>query len=135
MEHPSGKVFRVYQVKARGILNHEKRENLVKGIRLKEGIAKAETIELDKISSDISRFKMTLAEGKNREVRRLCEEVGLEVLDLKRIQYGKVLLGTLPVGRFREPYFEEKSFFDKLLRKPRNPSPPRKPARSGAAKR
>jgi 23S rRNA pseudouridine2605 synthase len=135
LEHPSGNVFRVYQVKARGILNHEKRELLVKGIQFREGLAKAERIELDKISSDISRFKMTLAEGKNREVRRLCDEVGLEVLDLKRIQYGAVVLGTHPPGKYREPYFEEKSFFAKLLRKPKKSPPPKKATRSEPRKR
>ncbi len=133
MEHPSGKVFRVYQVKARGILNTERKESLLKGVRLREGVTRAERIEVDKISSDISRFKMTLAEGKNREVRRLCEQVGLDVLDLKRIQYGKVLLGPLPSGRFREPFFEEKSFFKKILSKPKSSSG--KNRRSGTKKR
>ncbi|MCA9440495.1 MAG: rRNA pseudouridine synthase [Candidatus Omnitrophica bacterium] len=130
MEHPSGRVFRVYQVKARGIMNHERKEGLLKGVRLREGIAKAERIEVEKISSDISRFKLTLAEGKNREVRRMCEQVGIEVLDLKRIQYGQIFLGPLPSGKFREPFMEEKSFFEKILRKPkknssRSPKPKR----------
>lgn len=134
MEHPSGSVFRVYRVKARGMLNDERREALLTGIRLREGIARAERIEVEKYSGGITRFQMTLAEGRNREVRRLCDQVGLEVLDLKRIQYGKILLGTLPPGKWRVPFYDEKVYLQKLLNRPEKPPAAAPPTRKKAGK-
>jgi hypothetical protein len=47
-------------------------------------------------------YRLVLAEGKNREVRRLCAAVELEVLRLKRVAYGPLELGTMPRGAWRE---------------------------------
>ena len=48
-----------------------------------------------------SLLEVELREGKNREVRRLCETLGLEVLSLQRTQIGSIKLGELRVGRWR----------------------------------
>ena len=51
-------------------------------------------------------LRFVLREGKKRQIRRMCEQVGLHVVGLKRIRIGKVVLGNLPVGRWRylEPH-------------------------------
>ena len=46
-------------------------------------------------------LRVILREGKKRQIRRMCEQVGLEVLGLKRVRIGKVMLGNLPVGKWR----------------------------------
>lgn len=46
-------------------------------------------------------LEVELAEGKNREIRRLCEAVGLQVNRLQRIQIGSIKLGSLPLGKWR----------------------------------
>ena len=46
-------------------------------------------------------LRFILREGKKRQIRRMCEQVGLEVLGLKRVRIGKVMLGNLPVGNWR----------------------------------
>lgn len=46
-------------------------------------------------------LRFVLTEGKKRQIRRLCEQVGLKVVGLKRIRIGRVLLGNLPVGQWR----------------------------------
>jgi 23S rRNA pseudouridine2604 synthase len=46
-------------------------------------------------------LRFVLREGKKRQIRRMCELVGLEVLGLKRVRIGKVMLGNLPVGKWR----------------------------------
>ena len=46
-------------------------------------------------------LRFILREGKKRQIRRMCEQVGLEVLGLKRVRIGKVMLGNLPVGKWR----------------------------------
>ena len=46
-------------------------------------------------------LRFVLTEGKKRQIRRMCEQVGLKVVGLKRIRMGRVLLGNLPVGQWR----------------------------------
>ena len=46
-------------------------------------------------------LRFVLTEGKKRQIRRMCEQVGLKVVGLKRIRMGRVLLGSLPVGQWR----------------------------------
>ena len=46
-------------------------------------------------------LRFVLVEGKKRQIRRMCEQVGLKVVGLKRIRMGRVLLGNLPVGQWR----------------------------------
>jgi 23S rRNA pseudouridine2604 synthase len=46
-------------------------------------------------------LRFVLTEGKKRQIRRMCEQVGLKVVGLKRIRIGRVLLGQLPLGRWR----------------------------------
>ena len=45
--------------------------------------------------------RFVLVEGKKRQIRRMCEQVGLHVVGLKRIRIGQVVLGNLPVGQWR----------------------------------
>ena len=47
-------------------------------------------------------LQMDLYEGRNRQIRRMCEQVGLRVTRLQRVAIGKLMLGTLPVGKWRE---------------------------------
>lgn len=115
LEHPSSGIERVYRVKARGILDGERVRKMTHGIQLEDGLARAEKVEGLRVSGGISRFQLTLCEGRNREARRLCAALGLEVLDLKRIRFGSVTLGQLPTGEYRQPYREEENFFKSLL--------------------
>jgi 23S rRNA pseudouridine2605 synthase len=52
-------------------------------------------------------LRLTLREGRNRQIRRMCEALGLEVLRLKRTALGPLKLGLLPAGRWRELTAEE----------------------------
>ena len=55
--------------------------------------------QVEWVNDDQLRF--VLKEGKKRQIRRMCEAVGLKVLGLKRVRIGKVMLGDLPVGQWR----------------------------------
>ena len=50
---------------------------------------------------DDNYFRMVLTEGRKRQIRRMCDQVGLEVTGLKRVRIGKVKLGSLPLGKWR----------------------------------
>lgn len=54
-------------------------------------------------------LRFVLTEGRNRQIRRMCELVGLHVIGLKRVRIGNVLLGDLPTGMWR--FLEEKEKF------------------------
>ncbi len=46
-------------------------------------------------------LRIVLQQGKKRQIRRMCEAVGLQVLGLKRVRIGRVVLGKLPAGKWR----------------------------------
>ena len=63
------------------------------------GVAQASQGQVQWQNPDQLRF--VLREGKKRQIRRMCEQVGLKVVGLKRIRMGRVTLGNLPVGQWR----------------------------------
>ncbi len=68
---------------------------------------------------DARTFKITLTQGLNRQIRRMCQECGLEVLDLKRIRVCNILLGDLKPSEYREIEGEElKEFYDIVFKVP-----------------
>ena len=57
-------------------------------------------------------LRFVLTEGKKRQIRRMCELVGLKVVGLKRVRIGRVVLGQLPVGQWR--YLARRSDFEMI---------------------
>ena len=85
-----------------GTLNKRSLAALEKGVTI-DGIAYgAIKVEISEQTSANSWITMTLYEGKNREVRRVCEHLGLQVNRLIRTAYGKVKLGSMPKGGIEE---------------------------------
>ena len=85
--HPSGGVAREYLVRVRGRPSAEVVGQLLLGVQLDDGPA-----HFDRIEGGGGTYRVVLHEGRNREVRRLWEAVGLEVSRFKRIRYGPVEL-------------------------------------------
>lgn len=104
---PRNGVPRVYTVTVRGLLTPEKADRMLTGIVDEGQMLKSDTVIVRKSSQRESHLVITLSEGKNREVRRLCSNVGHEVTKLKRVSYGPLLLGNLAPGEFREVTREE----------------------------
>ena len=71
------------------------------GVELEDGVVKPVAIAARKMIRGLSELEITLVEGRTREVRRLCEALGLEVERLVRTQFGPVRLGMLPSGKSR----------------------------------
>lgn len=97
--HPRYRIEREYAVRVQGELTEENKEKLLKGIKLEDGMAGFSRIEdIGGVSSN-HWYRVTLAEGRNREVRRIFEAVGLTVSRLIRVRFGAVLLPKdLPRG-------------------------------------
>lgn len=102
LTNPVHKIPRVYVAEVRGRWQNAACEKAVAGLTDGDEFLQVHQVEVLKCSGRESRILLTLCEGKNREVRRLCKCLGHEVLKLKRIQYGKLSLGDLPLGQWRE---------------------------------
>lgn len=99
--HPKYELGKTYIATVGGGLTVAGINTLRRGVKLDEfKTSPAEVEILDSVpgSTDV---KITIHEGKNRQVRRMFEAVGVKVLNLKRVSIGKVELGNLPLGRWR----------------------------------
>ena len=102
LTHPRNVVNKTYIARVDRILTEDELEKLCKGIELDGTLtapAKAEMIKRPQKGFEV---KITIHEGRNRQVRRMLEAVNVNVLALKRISVGSVTLGNLPEGKWRK---------------------------------
>lgn len=99
--HPSFEVEREYAVRIRGTLNDSQFESVCQGVYLEDGPASFEAIEPMNPGTSNSWYRVTLKEGRNREVRRIFEAIDVTVSRLIRIRYGSVNLDRLKRGGYR----------------------------------
>ena len=102
MELPKNKWVRKYRARVFGKINHERLKKLENGITVdgtRYGSIKVE-VEVEKTSN--SWLKISLEEGKNREIRKVMEHLGLQVNRLIRVSYGPFILGELKVCEVKE---------------------------------
>jgi 23S rRNA pseudouridine2605 synthase len=118
LELPASGVERSYRARAYGNVTQEQLEDLMLGVEI-------EGVRYGSINANIERrtganlwIEMTLTEGKNREVRRVLEHLGLQVSRLIRTRYGPFHLGDLPVGDVDEIRPTDLTTFRTVLGKP-----------------
>ncbi len=100
--HPSHQISKTYRVTVRSSVTKEHQEAMQNGIEIDGKMtAPAEVFIVEK-SEKRSVMEIVLYEGRNRQIRRMCEALGLEVARLKRVAVGCVKLENLPVGKYRE---------------------------------
>ncbi len=104
--HPRYELEREYRARVQGRLSPETLEKLRKGVHLEDGLARFFSVaeESEREGTGSNRwYRVSLAEGRNREVRRLFEAVGGRVSRLVRVAYGPVKLPRdLEPGQWRE---------------------------------
>ena len=140
LTHPSSELERTYVATVRWNVRAAvaaARE----GVELEDGFVQPKAVDGRTIGNRLSEFEVTIGEGKNREVRRLCEAVGLEVERLVRVRFGPIDLGMLAPGATRSLTTRERYELEHLLGRPlgarveRAPKRPSAPKRSSAPKR
>ena len=99
--HPRLELPKVYRVEVRGMVSRDIIEQLKKGVHLAEGKAVASEVEIVRRARERSILKITLREGRNRQVRRMLAKFDHAVKTLKRVQIGPINLKGLPVGAAR----------------------------------
>lgn len=100
--HPSKHISKTYRVTVRPDINDDQLVSLSSGIEIDGRMtAPANVIVLDKQPGRVV-LQITIHEGRNRQIRKMCEAVGLEVARLKRTAVGPLKLGMLQPGEYRE---------------------------------
>ena len=101
--HPSHETTKTYIIKTRGVPTEKDLEKLRKGIKIDDYTTSPANVELllqDK-TNDVARLKVEIHEGKNRQVRKMVEAIGLSTIALKREAIGSLTLEGLNKGEWR----------------------------------
>ncbi|MDD2367207.1 MAG: pseudouridine synthase [Desulfuromonadaceae bacterium] len=99
--HPSHEIEKEYHVRVRGKVIDQQLKRMAEGLELEDGMTAPAVVNLLKKGEQNDWISVTIHEGRNRQVRRMCEAVSLSVVRLKRIRYGSLTLGTIRTGQFR----------------------------------
>jgi 23S rRNA pseudouridine2604 synthase len=94
---PESQIDKEYVVTVKGKADRAKIQKLRHGLELDGRQLKPAKVTLD----DVQVLRFVLTEGRNRQIRRMCELVELEVVDLVRVRIGTLKLGDLPEGKWR----------------------------------
>ena len=102
--HPKHEINKTYTVTLVGIITNEDIEKLRQGVEIDDGYitkpAKARIMKIDE-EKKISRVEITIHEGKNRQVRKMCESIGKKVIALHRAKIGNLGVKDLKLGTWR----------------------------------
>ena len=101
--HPKHEIEKTYTVTIIGIVKKEEVEKLKKGMEIENYITKPAKVKILKIDEEKnqSRLEITIHEGKNRQVRKMCEAIGHKVLALHRSKIAGIDVKDIPLGKWR----------------------------------
>ena len=101
--HPKHEIDKTYTVTIKGIVQNDEVEQLRQGVKIEDYTTKPAKVKILKtdVEKDISRLEITIHEGKNRQVRKMCEAVGRKVLALHRSKIGDIGVKDLELGKWR----------------------------------
>ena len=126
LTHPSGGVGKLYRVTVNPRATEEQIVQMASGVVLDDGV-RTQPCVTHVLSDEPGRtvLEITLHEGRNRQIRRMCSAVGLQVVRLKRSAEGPVKLGMLQPGEYRELKRSEVSALRNAAQKNARPAPAR----------
>lgn len=99
--HPRHRIARTYRVKVSGHPSDAALARLRRGVKLEDGVTGPAQVDVERLLPAKAWLRITIREGKRREIRRMCEAVGHLVDRLVRVRFGPIELGRLPPGRWR----------------------------------
>ncbi len=101
--HPKHEIEKTYTVTIKGIVKSNEVEELKKGVKIEDYITKPARVKILKTDEEknISRLEITIHEGKNRQVRKMCEAIGHKVLALHRSKIAGIGVKDLELGKWR----------------------------------
>lgn len=102
LTHPSFHVSKKYILEIRGKVSKEKIKKLENGVMISDGITSAAKVKKVKEKDKSTILEMEIFEGRYRQIRRMCEAIYLDLIDLKRIQFGPIRDSRIKEGSYRE---------------------------------
>ena len=103
LTHPKHEITKTYNVTVKGIVTEEEIEKLREGVKIDDYVTSPAHVKILKIDKekDISRIEIIIHEGKNRQVRKMCEAIDKKVLALHRSKIGNLSVKDLKLGTWR----------------------------------
>lgn len=101
LTHPRHEIPKIYHVKIQGVVTQDQLKALGKPMKIDEYVIRPVDVKLISIQSDHCILRMTLFEGRNRQIRKMCQTQSLRILSLRRIAIGDLELGNLAPGQWR----------------------------------
>lgn len=115
LTHPSHEIGKIYLARVEGLPSLAALKKFSKGIELEDGLTAPAKVEVVDYVKGKALLEIEIHEGRNRQVRRMCEAIGHPVIYLRRIQVGPLKLGNLPLGHSRSLTANEIRQLKKLL--------------------
>lgn len=109
MTHPSRHIAKTYRVSVKPAITEDQITVLTSSLMIDGKQTLPAEVRIINRETDKTTLDIILYEGKNRQIRRLCEEAGLETARLKRLSMGQLKLGNLKVGEYRHLTHDEVS--------------------------
>ena len=114
LTHPKHEVEKVYLVEVEGVPDEEDIRMFEQGFELEGKLTSTAGLEILEKKPHTSMVKITIHEGRNRQVRKMCEMIHHSVCTLKRVSIGNVTLEDLPSGQWRFLKEDEKKWLGSL---------------------
>ena len=116
LTHPSHSLPKVYRVKVKEEVSESQYNSLISPMKIDGYEIKPVTVSVGEKDESGTVLKMTLQEGRNRQIRKMCEAVGLTVKRLSRVSIGNLKLNNLPTGKWRYLTTEEVDYLYKATK-------------------
>lgn len=116
ISHPSTHFAKTYRVTVHPRITEDQLTKITTGVVLEGRMSTPASVRVIKSEQNRTVLEIVLEEGRNRQIRKMCEAVGLETARLKRIAVGPVRLGMLQPGKWRELSSEELKSIDSYSR-------------------
>jgi pseudouridine synthase len=101
LTHPSKHVFKRYEVHVEGEVSDHSLQKMQHGMRLEDGLTLPAQVRLCRRNKDESIFEIALREGRNRQIRRMCAQLGCPIIRLVRVAIGELQLRHMEPGQWR----------------------------------
>ncbi|HZK57824.1 MAG TPA: pseudouridine synthase [Clostridia bacterium] len=114
LTHPKFEIPKVYIAKIKGTPNKETLNNFKDGLKIENYVTAPAGIKILKKLGNDCLVEITIKEGKNRQVRKMCNAIGHPVSELKRVKIGRINIGDLKVGNWRYLTEQEVEYINRL---------------------
>lgn len=101
LTHPSMHLYKTYELELRGTISDKHLKMMASGVELEDGKTLPAKVKLISRNKTYSEIEISIMEGRNRQIRRMCSLLGYSVVRLRRLGIGMLRLGLIPTGSWR----------------------------------